>query len=154
MYVETRQPTSIVEVVSKIMANPESRAVFMAEYNRFIMRRRIKWIIGIAVAVTFCIIVTAMFTACTARQTEQPTQPQERVIESEIVLITVTGNRTVVRELATDRIHNFTLTTTRHRGEAPPTQTRTHTSTDVVRIYSRGAVLVVYEVETSVIHLV
>ena len=74
-------------------------------------------------------------------QSSTTTLPQVQVVETEIVVINRTGDRTIVTEVQTGQQHTFELVTTRHRrGNAPQPQTRTHTNTDVLRIYSRGAI--------------
>ena len=148
-----RQPASLEEVMHKIMNDPESRAAFMKAYRTYRLRQIAKRLV-VAVALISIILTAVIFVACNSRQAEPDPTQMYTLVQTQIVTIQRAGTRTFIIENETARQHAFTLITTRHRGEAPPTETRTHINTDIVRIYSRAGVLVVYELQTGTIHIV
>jgi len=117
--------------------------------------RKVKLLFGVIVTLALFATFMAIVATCSSQQPEPTPLQTQTVLQTEIVTAMRTGTRTVIVENETGRQHTFTLTTTRHRrGTAPESQTRGHIETDILRIYSRGAVLVIFEVATQVIHII
>jgi len=117
--------------------------------------RKIKLLFGVIVTIALFATFMAIVAMCSSQQPEPTPLQTQTVLQTEIVTAMRTGTRTVIVENETGQQHAFTLITTRHRrGTAQEPSTRTHIETDILRIYSHGAVLVIYEIATQTIHII
>ena len=99
------------------------------------------------------VLIPLLLVAC-GTQPDQGEEPLVTIIETPVVTVLAGGGQTVVIEAATGIEHSFMLTTTRHQGNPPTPRQRTLVETDTIRVVTLRGVLVIYEVETTEMHIV
>jgi len=121
--------------------------------NSKVKAQVVKLFICVVAALTLSIVFWAIFIARMPQPEPEPPQLYT-LIQTEIVTVQREGTRTIIIENETARVLSFQLTTTQYRrNTAPQQQTRTHLESDILRIYSRGAIMIIYEIATQAIHI-
>ena len=147
----TRTNATIAEIMEGIKSDPEARSAFMAAYNEFRLKRVVKRLVGVSLVLTVCIVLLAVFTACTARS---GVDTAITLVETEAVTVTRSGNTISILDNSTSTIHMFTSRRVIRRVNSPQPAPRTAADSDTLRIITHRGVIIVHELKTGIVHVV
>ena len=139
------------EILEEIKADPEGRRPLLVEYRQYRLKRTIKRLVGVSLVLTVCIVLLAVFTACTARS---GVDTATTLVETEAITVTRSGNTISILDNSTSTIHIFTSRRVIRRVDSPQPAPRTAADSDTLRIIIHRGVIIIHEIETGQIHVV